>query len=146
LAFLGYEYKLDRLWRTIGVFRGSRSGFPYGNVTSTWAVAFPAATATGLASVAIGYNALASGSDSVAIGNQLSVSSYDCVAVGQYNLAQTGQNSTAWVSTDNLFVVGNGTASNATANAFVISKNGNITMSKRQGDIIMGSFGNGGGD
>jgi hypothetical protein len=106
----------------------------------------PFANANGSCSLSLGYYATTNGALSTALGNDLAVSSYACVAVGQYNLAQTGQNSTAWVSTDDLFVIGNGTASNSTANAVVVSKNGSVTIKKRQGDIIMGSFGNGGGD
>jgi len=73
--------------------------------------------------------------------------------VGHYNLdkakdGNTNPSPTTWNENDPLFVVGNGTGNAAdpvnvkNRNAFIVYKDGTITMSKPQGDIPMGQFGN----
>ena len=49
---------------------------------------------------------------------------YASFVIGSYNAPLAGSTS-AWVATDPLFVIGNGTAANATSNAFMVLKNGN---------------------
>lgn len=88
--------------------------------------------------------ALALGHGSVALGGGATANAYGSIVLG----AGTAEgNPDAWVATDPQFVVGYGTGnldepSPATnRNAFVVYKNGNISMPKRQGDILMGEFG-----
>jgi hypothetical protein len=120
------------------------------------------ATASGNTAVAIGYNSTASGNQSLTLGNNLTAIVYQSVVLGVYNNPQSGSGS-GWVPTEDLLVVGNGNiAGNQTSNALVIKKNGNIGIgnytgnlssnltvngtiqfTKRQGDIVMGEFGNG---
>lgn len=45
-----------------------------------------------------------------------------------------------------LFVVGNGTSSTVRKNAVEVYNDGTMVISKRQGDIVMGVYGNGNGD
>jgi hypothetical protein len=74
----------------------------------------------------MGPSSTASGNYSAAFGNNAKAQGYDQFVVGQYNVPQgTG---TGWVGTDNLFVVGNGTSSGSTSNAFTVSKNGDTTV------------------
>lgn len=96
--------------------------------------------ASGLNSTAIGYNNIASGYISTAMGSTNTASgdisiamgvyttspSYAETVIGQYNTSYTPISSTIWNSADRLFVVGNGTASGATANAVTVLKNGNV--------------------
>jgi hypothetical protein len=92
--------------------------------------AFGGGTATGVSSVVFG-----AGSGSYA---QAAYS----VVMGRNNVME-GDPAT-WVTTDPLFVVGNGTGTSPSlrSNAFVVYKNGDIKIPKAQGDIIMGEFGN----
>jgi hypothetical protein len=48
----------------------------------------------------------------------------------------------SWQPKDPLFVVGNGADANNKNNALAVYKDGTVTMSKAQGDILMGQFGN----
>jgi len=137
---------------------GSRS-IAYGEFafgTGSFAVALGGSpTASGSGAVALGSGVAsgsgafaansgnAPGSRAAAFGEYSTAQAYDSFAIGRYN-ALEGDPLT-WQATDPLFVVGNGTASNARKNAFVIYKDGKIKMN-RQGDIPMGEFGNGGGD
>lgn len=59
--------------------------------------------------------------------------------VGQHNVIEGSTN--LWIATDPLFVVGNGSSAANPNNAFTIYKNGNVIISKAQGDILMGEFG-----
>jgi hypothetical protein len=88
-------------------------------------------------SIALGVNSLALGSSSIVIGRDL-VAGYQTVVIGAKNVPEGSI--TEWVETDPLFVVGNGRES--PSNAFVILKNGDVRIPKRQGDILMGEFGN----
>ena len=61
----------------------------------------------------------------------------NCLLVGQNNegaAVQSGDSSP-------LFVVGNGTSTSARADAFVVKANGDIVITKPQGDISMGIYG-----
>jgi len=96
--------------------------------------------ATGTRSTAMGYNAIASGQNSIAmgvltrasgahstaIGSGASAETYRQTSLGTYNTAATGDAST-FVSTDRLFVIGNGVNSSNKSNALTILKNGTIT-------------------
>lgn len=78
-------------------------------------------------------------------------SSYFGMTIGRYNTVEGTLD--AWVATDPIFVIGNGTSSSNRSNAFVVRKNGNVEMKgdvqidgkvtlPRQGDVLMGEFGN----
>lgn len=81
---------------------------------------------------------------------ETTVPSYASVAIGQFNNVNNISgglvNGTSWVSTDPVLSVGIGANASARKDAFTIYKDGKIRMTKRQGDIPMGQFGNGGGD
>jgi hypothetical protein len=51
-----------------------------------------------------------------------------------------------WMAADPVFEIGIGADANNRKNALTVYKDGRIEMSKRQGDILMGEFGNGSGD
>lgn len=83
-------------------------------------------SATSNLAVAFGSGSTASGSLATAFGNGTVAQSMASVAIGRYNVAQGTQDS--WVATDDLFVVGNGVSTSNRSNAFVIKKNGDITV------------------
>ncbi|MFA9288282.1 MAG: MerR family DNA-binding transcriptional regulator [Weeksellaceae bacterium] len=80
--------------------------------------------AEGTASLALVGSSSAYGNYSSAIGHGVVAEGYSTMAVGSYNLF-SGNNPTTWVSTDQLFVVGNGTGTGSRSNALTILKNGN---------------------
>jgi len=85
-------------------------------------------TASGIVATAIGDNTKATGNISTAIGSFTTAQSYASVALGRWNeLAGSG---TSWVSTDPLFVIGNGSSSSARANAVTVLKNGFVGIGK----------------
>ena len=107
---------------------------------------------------AVGLSGIASGDYSVAIlGNTVGVNS---IAIGKEAVSVSASstaigrngddsgNSSEWIETDPLFIVGNGTGDPGDPpdverrNAFTVYKNGNVVIPKRQGDILMGEFGN----
>ncbi len=131
--------------------------------------------ATGDYTTAIGANNTVTGNSSVALGHHINITTDSAVVAGVaagtgtyittnfYNGTTTHNNSTAYTfpsgsgASSPLFVLGNGTVaitSNGTATtvnatlgtALTVLKNGTVVIPKRQGDIVMGSFGNGGGD
>jgi hypothetical protein len=71
-----------------------------------------------------------------------------CVALGT-NCAAVDGDSENWVETDPVLIVGNGSAGAQNSeipafnNALVVYKNGDVTISKPQGDVLMGQFGYG---
>lgn len=85
---------------------------------------------------------------SVAAGFGTQAQSYQSVALGSFTAHFPNASVGQWEDTDPILVVGNGTGSfedppeRQRSNAFVIYKNGNIEIPKRQGDILMGEFGN----
>ena len=62
------------------------------------------------------------GAYSTATGNNTTALSYNSFVTGRYNKIEG--DSTMWVSTDPLFVVGNGSSSSSRSNAFEVKKNG----------------------
>ncbi len=90
-----------------------------------------------------GLNTSAMGNSSFAIGNDLLANSYKEIVVGTFNDTSIyqGMSATTWQITDTIFVVGNGTSSNARSNAFIVYKNGDIIIPKAQGDVSMGRYG-----
>ncbi len=77
-------------------------------------------------SFAAGYGSEATGYYSTAFGNNTFARAYGSFVIGQYNLI-SGDSST-WVNTDPLFVVGNGLNDSNRSNALTISKNGQSTF------------------
>lgn len=108
-------------------------------------VAFGSSTASAQYAVASGWQSIAAGYNSSASGFGVTAASAYSAVFGRYNIVEG--NSTTWVQSDPLFVIGNGTglpsdpAETRNRNALVVYKNGKIKMD-RQGDILMGEFGN----
>lgn len=91
------------------------------------------------------------GNYSTAAGLGTYASSYNSFVVGRNNAESGLENASTWVSTDSLFVIGNGTGDPEDPlgyhDAFVVRKNGAVEITgpvkmPRQGDILMGEFGN----
>lgn len=111
------------------------------------AVAFGISTmASGTSSLAGGENTIASGQGAVAFGVNTTADAFASVALGYFNVG--GGDSDSIQGDDPLFEIGNGTGDEndppevRNRNALTVYKNGNITIPKRQGDILMGEFGN----
>lgn len=83
-----------------------------------------ASTASGYNSFVKGYFSVADGDMSTGFGYPIRAKSYNSFVIGRYN-DTTSLSSSAWVSTDPLFIVGNGSSSSVLANAMTILKNGN---------------------
>ena len=90
-------------------------------------------TASGWASTAMGSSTTASGNESTAMGVSTTASDYASLTVGHYNSVNrtvtSGGNATSFDTDNAAFVIGNGTASNAVSDAFVVRFNGNATLS-----------------
>jgi hypothetical protein len=82
-------------------------------------------TSSGLGSFAIGVFAEASGDGATVMGEYTTARSFYETTIGRYNTDYTPASAIAWNTADRLFVIGNGTAGNATSNAMVVLKNGN---------------------
>ncbi|MCF7830486.1 hypothetical protein K9M41_00610 [Candidatus Gracilibacteria bacterium] len=78
--------------------------------------------ATGAGSAALGDATLASGNISMAVGLNTTAQAYASFVLGRYNVVSGTGNS--WVSTDPIFVIGNGADANNRANAVTILKSG----------------------
>lgn len=95
------------------------------------------------------------GQNSMALGDSLTARSKSSVVVGSWNAAVSGETyfqlesgvnkeftysaaKTSWRGTDSLFVVGNGTATNARSNALVVTKNGAVTIPS--GPLTVGGY------
>jgi hypothetical protein len=81
-------------------------------------------TATGLASTALGSLTRATGRHATALGRNTTAPSYAELVTGQYNTEYTPAGTDAWVSTDRLFVIGNGEDSQSRSNAVTVLKSG----------------------
>jgi hypothetical protein len=91
-------------------------------------------TALGYHSISSGYQSLATGNYTSAVGDWSTTMGYStqaasqgCLALGRWNVG-TG-NPTAWVSTDSVLEVGNGSSASNRSNALTLYKNGNMTIS-----------------
>ncbi len=85
------------------------------------------AQASGDRSVAMGNITNASGWASTAMGNTTSAEAYVQTTLGAYNLPKGGETPGSWVTTDPLFVIGNGTGSaGSRSTAMMVLKNGNV--------------------
>jgi len=101
-------------------------------------------------STALGNLTVATGKYATSMGYSTTAQSVASTVIGQFNRKEG--NTASWVATDPLFVIGNGQPAAVAggqpllSNAFVVSKNGDVTMTgkitiPRQGDISMGMFG-----
>jgi len=77
-------------------------------------------------SLAMGNGAKTTGSNSIAAGYNTTAQAYASLVIGRFNTVSgtTGN----WVSTEPLFVAGNGTNASTTSNALILYKNGNMTI------------------
>ncbi len=80
--------------------------------------------AGGTASTAMGYNTTASGNYSTAMGYFTTAQAYNSLVMGQYNLVEGTTDS--WVTTDPLFVIGNGNDEIVRSNAVTVLKDGKV--------------------
>lgn len=83
-------------------------------------------TASGNNSHAGGESSVASGLDAFAHGESLIAQSRSQAVFGQFNVAQG--NSSSWISTDDLLILGNGANSGSRSNAFSVSKDGTVKL------------------
>lgn len=83
--------------------------------------------ASGFRSLSIGNSTDARGIFSTAMGAYTVAKAYNSFVIGRYNTISG--DSLNWVLTDPLFIIGNGESSSNRHNAFVVSKNGTVTIS-----------------
>ena len=98
--------------------------------------------ATGDVSTAMGDFTKATGRYSTAMGSRTEAKSRYETALGRYNTDYTPNNPTGWDAADRLFVIGNGTASNAKSDAVVVLKNGNTGFGTSAPDTTLHIVGN----
>jgi len=80
-------------------------------------------TSSGNTSTAMGSFTNASGNISTTMGFRTYSKAYGSLSIGQYNDSIASSSKTTWVTTDPVFIIGNGTADNARSNAFTVLKN-----------------------
>jgi hypothetical protein len=68
------------------------------------------------------------GNNSAAFGLNSTALSFASFALGRYNNVISTENPVSWVSTDQIFTIGNGTSSTATSNAFTVYKDGKTAI------------------
>jgi hypothetical protein len=71
-----------------------------------------------------------SGTASSSFGYYTKAESFSSFVIGRYNYISATYNTTSWVATDPLFVIGNGTNSASRNNALTVLKNGNVLIDK----------------
>jgi hypothetical protein len=81
--------------------------------------------ASGSSSTALGLGSNSFGNYSLVLGTNVQAHSYSEIVTGHNNTDYTPASTTAWNSSDRLFVIGNGTSGSAKSNALTILKNGN---------------------
>lgn len=79
-------------------------------------------------SFAVGNTTTALGTSSAALGSNTTANAMAQTTIGQYNSPVGTETATTWVTTDPLFVIGNGTSSAAKSNAMMVLKNGNVAF------------------
>jgi len=100
--------------------------------------------ASGGVSTAMGQSTTASGSRSTAMGRNTTASDYGSLVIGQYNSSGSTvtSNATSFDTANTAFVIGNGTNSSNTSDAFKVMFNGDATLSNDltvEGDIVISS-------
>ncbi|MGC6468505.1 MAG: tail fiber domain-containing protein, partial [Chitinophagales bacterium] len=103
-------------------------------------IAIGATIASGNDAVAIGRSSNSSGIGSITIGTGLDAPSLFETAVGSWNATYTPADPTLTNPSDRLFVIGNGTATNARSNAMVITKRGRVGIGSFYGTQPQGDF------
>ncbi|MBS3999187.1 MAG: tail fiber domain-containing protein [Desulfobulbaceae bacterium] len=102
-------------------------------------------TASGNNSTTMGYHTTASGYTSIAMGSfTQSPSAYES-SVGCYNTIYTPASTTAWNSSDRIFVVGNGANVSSRSNALTILKSGNTGIGTSTPSALLHTSGSGTG-
>jgi len=79
--------------------------------------------ATGNYSTAMGNNTEATGDLSTAMGLTNTARSFASLSIGRYNDSIINSNKNSWITSDPVFIIGNGTADNDRSNALTILKN-----------------------
>jgi hypothetical protein len=85
--------------------------------------------ASGINTTAWGQESSAIGELSTAFGLGTISRAYASISLGQYNNFILASNPNSWVATDPVLIVGNGTSAQNRQNAFILRKNGNLTIS-----------------
>lgn len=88
--------------------------------------------ATGFSSVSMGTRTYATGDHSTTMGDSVTARAYASLTIGRFNDSIITSSPTTWVSSDPLFIIGNGTGDFTRSNAFVVYKNGNTIL---QGEL-----------
>ena len=100
-------------------------------------------TASGFISTAMGYYTEASGNYSTAMGESTTASDYGSLVIGQYNSSGSSATSaTSFDTANTAFVIGNGTNSSNTSDAFKVMFNGDATVGNDltvEGDVVINS-------
>ncbi|HNU88755.1 MAG TPA: hypothetical protein PKJ94_10710, partial [Ferruginibacter sp.] len=117
---------------SVGYGRSSVGIGENGYATGDYSTSFGfASTASGENSFVKGYFSTADGDKTVCFGDFTRAKSYNSFVMGRYN-DTTSSSSTAWVATDPVFVIGNGTTGNR-RNAFIITKEGETGINVANG-------------
>jgi hypothetical protein len=117
------NYAMATTYSSISIGDGTRA---IGNFSTAFGYA---TTASAGLSTAMGAFTIANGYISTALGNTTTAKPYASLAIGQFNdttCSSTGEHT--WVSTDPLFIIGNGSWINARSNAFTVLKNGKTAI------------------
>jgi len=118
-----------------------------GSVFGNFATAMGGGYAEGDGATAIS-GGVALANYSIAAGRYTNAVAAQSFVIGRHNVIAGTENLVNWVESDPLFVVGNGTGESEdppeirNRDAFIVYKDGTIRIAKRQGDILMGDFGN----
>src|ERR1044072_5308374 len=100
-------------------------------------------TASAYGAVSIGGSSnTASGEHSFTFANFAEAPARNQVTIGQYNTTLAGT-SNAWVATEPLFVIGNGTAPGARSNAVTVLKNGKVGVGTTSPGAVFDVYGTG---
>ena len=100
------------------------------SITTGWAT-----EALGAGSIAMGDRTKATGEYSTAMGSLTTTESYAQTSLGANNTAVSG-NTTSFIATDRLFVIGNGISSSNRSDAMVVLKDGTITAPSLTNELI----------
>lgn len=87
-------------------------------------------TASGAAAAVFGGYSIASGSYTATFGYFNVAQSSNSFVIGRYNYNPGTYSTTSWITSEPLFVIGNGTSATATNNALTVLKNGNVLINK----------------
>ncbi len=87
-------------------------------------------------STAFGRSTKANGYYSFTAGIHTTASAYNSFVIGRYNKIPTGADSLYWNPVDPLFIIGNGSNSNARNNALLVKKNGEIYFPAVYSDMV----------